>query len=212
MILNDLGVLASDIFQTNGIIWVEGPSDRIYIKKWLAIKYPNIHENEHFSFLYYGGKVLSHFTANKEEDDLVNVLLTNRNGLIVMDHDGDSPEDEIRETKRRIKEEFESNNMYVWITEGKEIENYLRAKDINALYADATLEQVESFQPFKDYISSTEPNFANQKVAFAQKIVFGPDSLKIMDLEKRIDDIAEIIKKWNKNVSIDLVEENIKND
>lgn len=30
-ILDDLGVKASDIFQASGIIWVEGPSDRIYI-------------------------------------------------------------------------------------------------------------------------------------------------------------------------------------
>ena len=32
-VLDDLGAKASDIFQSNGIIWVEGPSDRIYIKK-----------------------------------------------------------------------------------------------------------------------------------------------------------------------------------
>ena len=32
--LNDLDVRASDLLQSNGIIWVEGPSDRIYIKRW----------------------------------------------------------------------------------------------------------------------------------------------------------------------------------
>lgn len=30
-ILNDLDVKASDLLQSNGIIWVEGLSDRIYI-------------------------------------------------------------------------------------------------------------------------------------------------------------------------------------
>lgn len=30
-ILNDLGIKASDLLQSNGIIWVEGPSDRVYI-------------------------------------------------------------------------------------------------------------------------------------------------------------------------------------
>lgn len=29
--LDDLGVKASDLLQANGIIWVEGPSDRAYI-------------------------------------------------------------------------------------------------------------------------------------------------------------------------------------
>lgn len=200
LILNDLGVLASDIFQTNGIIWVEGPSDRVYIKKWLSIKYPDLKENEHFTFLYYGGKNLAHFTANSEqEDNLINVLLTNRNGLIVMDHDENSSSDEIRDTKKRIRDEFESRGMYVWITQGKEIENYLKAKDINdSLGGESNLKQVDPFEPFKDYISSTFANFSNQKVAFSQKMTFNEESLNIMDLEKRIDEVASIINKWNK--------------
>ena len=43
-ILDDLDVKASDILQSNGIIWVEGPSDRIYIKRWLEIFTPNKYE------------------------------------------------------------------------------------------------------------------------------------------------------------------------
>lgn len=35
-ICNDLGYKASDILQANCIIWVEGPSDRIYLNYWLA--------------------------------------------------------------------------------------------------------------------------------------------------------------------------------
>ena len=34
-IASDLGYRASDILQANCIIWVEGPSDRIYIKAWI---------------------------------------------------------------------------------------------------------------------------------------------------------------------------------
>lgn len=196
-ILSDLGVLASDIFQTNGIVWVEGPSDRIYIKKWLAVKYPELKENEDYTFLFYGGKNLAHFTADSEqENNLINVLLTNRNGLIVMDHDGDSASEDIRDTKKRVKEEFESKEMFVWITQGKEIENYLKADDVNKAIGSG-LKQVEPFEPFVDYISSAVNNFANQKISFSQKIEFNNDSLRIMDLENRIDDIASIIKKWN---------------
>ncbi len=32
-ILSDIGFKASDILQANGVIWVEGPSDRIYINR-----------------------------------------------------------------------------------------------------------------------------------------------------------------------------------
>jgi hypothetical protein len=55
-VLSDLDVRASDLFQSNGIIWVEGPSDRVYIKKWLEIKDPSTIENLHYQFAYYGGK------------------------------------------------------------------------------------------------------------------------------------------------------------
>ena len=203
-ILNDLGVLASDIFQSNGIIWVEGPSDRVYLNKWLAIKYPKLKENEHYTFLYYGGKNLAHFTADeKQENSLINILLTNRNGLIVMDRDEDSPEKKIRDTKKRVKDEFESRNMYVWITKGREIENYLMSKDINrslGLSEDKALEQIGESDKFRDYISSAKPSFEGQKVAFAQEMTFDDSSLGIMDLKERINDIAKKIKEWN-NIS-----------
>lgn len=55
-ILNDLDVKASDILQSNGIVWVEGPSDRIYVKRWLELFTPNEYEEgKHYQFLYYGG-------------------------------------------------------------------------------------------------------------------------------------------------------------
>ena len=36
-VLNDLGIKASDLLQSNGIIWVEGPSDMIYMNKWIEL-------------------------------------------------------------------------------------------------------------------------------------------------------------------------------
>ncbi|HEY9885960.1 MAG TPA: ATP-binding protein, partial [Vampirovibrionales bacterium] len=36
-LLFDLGIRASDLLQANCIIWVEGPSDRIYINRWIEL-------------------------------------------------------------------------------------------------------------------------------------------------------------------------------
>ncbi|MBD5453294.1 MAG: ATP-binding protein, partial [Lachnospiraceae bacterium] len=86
-ILDDLDIKASDILQANGIIWVEGPSDRIYIKKWLEIFCDNqFEEGKHYQFLYYGGRLLSQYSA-EEETDLISIITTNRNAAIVMDSD-----------------------------------------------------------------------------------------------------------------------------
>ena len=62
-LLDDLDVRASDLLQSNGIVWVEGPSDRVYIKKWLSLVEPALKENEHYQFAYYGGRLLSHYTG-----------------------------------------------------------------------------------------------------------------------------------------------------
>ena len=114
-ILDDLGVLASDLFQTNGIIWVEGPSDRIYIKKWIELYDNSLKENVDYSFLYYGGKTLSHYTANDDAQDdekLLKILLTNRNSAIVMDSDLKKRTESLGRTKKRVIEEFNKNNLF----------------------------------------------------------------------------------------------------
>lgn len=36
-VLDDLDVRASDLLQSNGVIWVEGPSDRIYLNHWISL-------------------------------------------------------------------------------------------------------------------------------------------------------------------------------
>jgi hypothetical protein len=43
-ILDDLGIDASDLLQARSVIWVEGPSDRIYIYRWLALVAPDLRE------------------------------------------------------------------------------------------------------------------------------------------------------------------------
>jgi hypothetical protein len=57
--LNELGYRASDLLQTNCVIWVEGPSDRIYLKWWLSCIAPDLVEGVHFTIMFYGGSLLA---------------------------------------------------------------------------------------------------------------------------------------------------------
>ena len=134
-ILDDLDVRGSDILQANGVIWVEGPSDRVYIKKWICLLSNNtLKEGSHYSFLYYGGKVLSHFEAmpNNEMSDKIKMLLINRNVAVVMDSDRQprprnnrKPRMNLSKTKKRLIEEVKCRDGFSWVTGGKEIENYV---------------------------------------------------------------------------------------
>ena len=62
----DLGHRPSDLLQSNFIVWVEGPSDRIYIKHWLKLGAPELEEGSDYQIMFYGGRLLSHLTLDGE--------------------------------------------------------------------------------------------------------------------------------------------------
>ncbi|MEZ4770015.1 MAG: hypothetical protein R2844_16480, partial [Caldilineales bacterium] len=71
---------ASDILQANCIIWVEGPSDRIYLKHWLRTIAPELDEGIQFSIMFYGGRLLSHLSADDAEiDEFISLRKINQN-------------------------------------------------------------------------------------------------------------------------------------
>jgi len=200
-ILDDLDVKASDLLQSNGIIWVEGPSDRIYIKKWLEVFTENEYkEGEHYQFLYYGGKLLSHYST-EDSEDLINILLTNRNSAIVIDSDKISNATKINDTKKRVRSEFEEKHLFCWITKGKEIENYLSHIDISNCLETTIKMPCMQFRKFPDYIKKHYENFSNKKVLFAQKMIqhiSAENSSGILDLKKQIEKLYKSIEIWNK--------------
>ena len=198
--LADLGVRASDLFQTNGIIWVEGPSDRIYIKAWLEALFDNeIVEGIHYQFLYYGGRLLSHYTA-EETASKINVMFTNRNSAIVIDSDRRNDSSEINATKRRVRKEFNTRGLFYWITAGKEIENYLSVRCLQQTFGDrAPKKQIGAFEIFPAYIEKTAPRFSDCKVDFAKKVAENivVEDLDVLDLHKKIDALYQAIRSWN---------------
>lgn len=199
-VLFDLDVKASDLFQSNGVIWVEGPSDRIYINRWLKIFCNSEYiEGSHYQFLYYGGKNLSHFTADDNLENLISILKTNQNAAIVIDSDKRKDNARINATKSRIRKEFEDMEGFCWITKGKEIENYISTEGLRRKFGDS-LPELGQYDLFPDYIDSKYKNFSSRKVAFAKSIVdyiTAENSKNIMDLKKQIEKLYSLIQKWN---------------
>jgi putative ATP-dependent endonuclease of OLD family len=142
-ILNDLGISPSDILLANSVIWVEGPSDRIYLNKWINLLFPKLIEGIDYSIMFYGGKLLSHLSLDRDDNlpsllDLVPLLRINQKSIIVIDSDRKKRSATISATKSRIKAECEQNNIYCWITDGKEIENYLAVQPVASAYKELT--------------------------------------------------------------------------
>ncbi|MGE9007248.1 ATP-dependent nuclease [Leptospira interrogans] len=95
-ICRDLGIRASDIIQSNAVLWVEGPSDRLYVNWWLGATAPDLIEGIHYSIMFYGGRLLSHLSASDDDvTEFINLRSLNRNLAILIDSDRSDEASEI---------------------------------------------------------------------------------------------------------------------
>ena len=192
--IDELGIKASDLLQANGIIWVEGPSDRIYIKNWLNMQYPGkFEEGKDYQFVYYGGRLLAHYTVcdptDKEIDNYINVLAVNTKAFFVMDSDKTCSEDSLDNRKEHIIQKLKEKNISYWVTQGREIENYLDLSNENI--------QLGQFDKLGDKLKNYDKiNFAKQHYANAD--------FNKYDLKKNFEELATEIARWNnKELSAD---------
>lgn len=199
-LLNDLGVKASDILQANSVIWVEGPSDRIYIKKWIELFSSDLkfEEGLHYQFLFYGGALLSHYSTT-EQDPFINLLKINKNSYIIMDSDKRTKQTPLKNRVKRIQNELKNQNNY-WITKGREIENYLPDNALSS-YFDKAME-LKIFDSFPEIYKKSKKITNFDKVKFASQIVnlenYTLENLKNqLDLQKKIHELLDFIKKSN---------------
>lgn len=129
-VLSELGVRPSDILQANGIIWVEGPSDVVYLNRWIELSSSGkFKEGRDYLCAFYGGALLARtqFTDPEVADsDLVNLFAANPNFVVICDSDRTSEDADLKARVQRIHDEVMSTpNGMIWVTQGKEIENYL---------------------------------------------------------------------------------------
>lgn len=135
-VVSDLGVRASDVVQSTCVIWVEGPSDRVYLKAFLQATDPDLIEGSDYTIMFYGGRLLSHLAAlNQDEtqDELVALRSLNQNCAVVMDSDKQPGQKRrnLNRTKKRLLDELSAGG-HSWITQSTEIENYIPIDVLNA--------------------------------------------------------------------------------
>ncbi|MFT7827042.1 ATP-dependent nuclease [Priestia megaterium] len=127
-IFENLGIKPSQLLLSNFNIWIEGPSDRIYLNQWIKeYSKGSLIEGKHYSFIMYGGTNLSHYDL--VFDNVINILSTGYNAAIICDSDLSKKRDTIKERVQKLKDRIAEKELedYVmlWITEGREIENYI---------------------------------------------------------------------------------------
>jgi hypothetical protein len=193
--------------QTNAIVWVEGPSDRIYILHWIGLVAPDLIEGTDYSIMFYGGRLLSHLTADEQDiaDDDIKALIAvrqlNRNLAVVIDSDRGRVDAEINATKARILDELASHGGIGWLTAGREIENYIPSqimtKALEEAYPRRFGKRLKSglydhVLPFKDVDGTTFKDI--DKVKVARKVCEHMNELDTLDLKEKILSLVGMIR------------------
>ncbi|WP_095143150.1 ATP-dependent endonuclease [Pseudomonas sp. Irchel s3b6] len=169
-VLDDLGAKASDILQANGIIWVEGPSDRVYLNKFIELWGEGAYrEGHHYQFIYYGGSVLAHIDASTPEADIqeaVSAIKINRNFIFACDSDRKSKNGKLKNRVTELLASVANERGYVWVTRCREIENYIPKECFELEYGASNLPQISEYEYVQDYMNHNRLSIA---VAFADK-------------------------------------------
>ncbi len=209
-ICNDLGYKASDILQANCIIWVEGPSDRIYLNYWVKHKNPKLIEGIHYSIMFFGGRLFSHLTAMDDDerkndlDDFISVRNLNRNTIIMFDSDKENSRKHLSPTKKRLKKEFNEGKGFAWVTKGREVENYLNNNKIEesvlAVHPSAKkLLKKGDWENLLKYKNTKNQEITANKVKVARHYVANnTPNFSVLDLDICIAKVCDFINDVNR--------------
>ncbi len=195
-LLDELGVDNASVFLANCSLWVEGPSDRIYVRALLAAharaKGSQLREDLDFAFFEFGGSNFKHYAFGAGHGDPAKIraqFVANRVFLLA-DHDDDP-------TKyARLHEAAGAGGPFEFVTTepAREIENLLSITALKAIFRhqreviDRTLRTIDpeslpwhtitpeallshKFSPLFEQLLAATPaapsKFANKKTALA---------------------------------------------
>lgn len=152
-VLQELGVRNSAVLLSNCTIWVEGITDRFYIRRFLKVfqeseSHPDLKqfkEDIHYSFVEYSGGNITHWSFLDEDETEADEGHASMNAekicstlFLISDKDGDDKRPRQEKLKEVLGERY-------YCLECKEIENILSAdtiKEVIAEYEKSTLEHL----------------------------------------------------------------------
>jgi hypothetical protein len=213
-VISELGAKPSDLLQANGVIWVEGPSDCIYLNRWLDLYTEGrLQEGRDYVCAFYGGSLLARtqFKSPEEaEAELVNLFRVNSNIVVICDGDRSAPGARVKDRVRRISAEVRNiPGAHVWVTQAREIENYIPGAVLEKAAELAKLPDPDQYgiffprkgAPGTSYIESRMNRKSLDKMDLS--ILSVPHMDKAMmstrfDWESQMCDIVNRIDAWNR--------------
>lgn len=212
----DLGTRPSDLLQANGVIWVEGPSDRIYVNRWIELYSGGRYkEGRHYQCAFYGGGLLANLQATMDDEqadtELINLLKINPNAIVISDSDRKSISAHFKARVRRIRDEFanlDPARAFHWILSAREIENYLIPEFFDGIEGisvsvNSAPGQFESFFPKHGEESYLEQKIGRKTFDKSKLAALTTSNMTLEALRNRFDlddsmkRLLELIEIWN---------------
>lgn len=216
-LLNVLGVRNSSVFLSNCSIWVEGITDRLYLKHYLNLyfkKNGNINrfrENIDYTFIEYGGNNITHFNFDEEDSNDINAKYINNRIFLIADNDNTKSGTKKAERKKHFEEILGKNFYELPVTE---IENLLPQKAIedvlikqNPDYAGIIKHKFEGERKYKNtklgnYIDKTLfkdvglRKYAAESGTIKNKLAFCQTAIEFIDdYDMLTDEAKELVEK-----------------
>jgi hypothetical protein len=166
-----------------------------------------------FTIMFYGGRLLSHLSFGPDlAGELIPLLRLNRNAIVILDSErtgkGKHPKAWRKELIARIKSELASTtNHFVWVTQGRDIENYVSQTALErfgqAKWNGEFKLKYDSFQALDEMLKWGKTrrrkfNYSNDKVQYCREIVahICKDDLDVLDLKTKLAKISSLIDAW----------------
>lgn len=207
--VRDIGVKTSDVLLTNVVVWVEGPSDRTFFNRWVEIwSDGRLRENVDYQCVFFGGSLGTYYCFDQSEpcfddvEDLIQALRINHNAVVLVDSDIKQTGGSLKSHVERIRNEASASGAYVWITAGREAENYIPNEILRSTFGGSIPDLEDPFASVFDHVAKHADvlSWEKRKSVYAQRIAkqLDRDSLhSVLDLEGRLRDVCRKIEEWN---------------
>ena len=213
-LLNELGVRNSSLFLSNCSIWVEGVTDRLYLKHYLKLycdKYKDkkiYRENLDYTFIEYGGGNIVHFNFDKTDNsNSINAKYINNNIFLIADNDNPKEGSTKAKRKEAYREQLKENFYELSVTEVENlitseilkqtliIQNPKKESEINKVF-----EKEKKFANKKlgKFIDSLFPNgeiktYSADSGTIKNKLEFCKSVIDVTDDFDKLSDEAQIL-------------------
>lgn len=216
-LLESLGVNKSSVFLSNCTIWIEGITDRYYLRKYLEVYVLYLKQNKllgdeykedlHYSFVEYSGANISHWFDIDNSGQ--NIEVERLCGKVYLICDMDDPANK-KQRVDRLKEILGEGRFKV--LPGREIENLLSAKvlrEVVSVHEHKDIQEVPEFDE-KEYKDKYLGRYLEEKLGKDRKRKYADDSGTIfgkLDFCREAmaaittwDDLSESAKKLTEEV------------